>query len=440
MPAQTKSSEATALQYLSGFGAELATEALPGALPQGRNSPQKLPYGLYAEQISGTAFTAPRHLNRRSWLYRIRPGAMHGAFRAIDNGLLHSAPFDGANVSPNQLRWNPLPLPAAPTDFIAGLVTIAGNGDLGAQAGIAIHLYAASRSMEGRFFYNADGEMLVLPQEGALRLRTEMGVLTVRPGELAVLPRGVRFAVDLLDGTARGYICENYGACLRLPELGPIGSNGLANARDFLTPVAAYEDCEGDFELVAKFDGQLWSAAIGHSPLDVVAWHGNYAPYKYDLALFNTINTVSFDHPDPSIFTVLTSPSDTAGTANVDFVIFPPRWMVAEDTFRPPWFHRNIMSEYMGLIHGAYDAKAEGFVPGGSSLHNCMSGHGPDAATFERASEVQLAPHRIDNTLAFMFESRYVIKPTAHALAMPELQQNYLDCWQGLKKNFTGRP
>jgi len=439
MPAPTKSSDTTALHYLSGFGAEVATEALPGALPQGRNSPQKLPYGLYAEQLSGTAFTAPRHLNRRSWLYRIRPGAMHGAFRAIDHGQLHSAPFDSANVSPNQLRWSPLPMPVAPTDFVAGLVTIAGNGDLGAQAGIAIHLYAANRSMEGRFFYNADGEMLVLPQEGTLRVRTEMGVLSVKPGELVVLPRGVRFAVDLIDETARGYICENYGACLRLPELGPIGSNGLANARDFLTPVAAYEDCEGKFELVAKFGGQLWSAAIGHSPLDVVAWHGNYAPYKYDLSLFNTINTVSFDHPDPSIFTVLTSPSDTAGTANVDFVIFPPRWMVAEDTFRPPWFHRNIMSEYMGLIHGAYDAKAEGFVPGGSSLHNCMSGHGPDAATFERASEVQLAPHRIDNTLAFMFESRYVIKPTAHALAMPELQQDYLECWQGLKKNFTGR-
>ncbi|HEX7640879.1 MAG TPA: homogentisate 1,2-dioxygenase [Burkholderiaceae bacterium] len=429
------------LRYLSGFGAELATEALPGALPHGQNSPQKVAYGLYAEQISGTAFTAPRHQNRRSWLYRIRPGAMHGTFRAIDNGLLRSAPFDAANVSPNQMRWNPLsmPSPDQPTDFVSGLVTMAGNGDAGSQAGIAIHLYAANRSMEERFFYNADGEMLVLPQQGALRVRTEMGVLDVKPGELVVLPRGVRFAVELLEGTARGYVCENYGAALRLPELGPIGSNGLANARDFLTPVAAYEDREGKFELVAKFGGQLWSADIGHSPLDVVAWHGNYAPFKYDLALFNTINTVSFDHPDPSIFTVLTSPSDTPGTANVDFVIFPPRWMVAENTFRPPWFHRNVMSEYMGLIHGAYDAKAEGFMPGGSSLHNCMSGHGPDAATFERASEVQLAPHKIDNTLAFMFESRYVIRPTSHALLMPELQKNYLECWHGLKKNFTGK-
>jgi homogentisate 1,2-dioxygenase len=438
MNSESKQSAGTALRYQSGFGSELASEALPGALPQGRNSPQKVPYGLYAEQLSGTAFTAPRHLNRRSWLYRIRPASMHGSFQALNSGLLRSAPFDAANVSPNQLRWDPLPMPVAPTDFIDGLATLAGNGDAGAQAGMAIHLYAANRSMHERFFYNADGELLVLPQQGCLRVKTEMGQLDVKPGELAVLPRGIRFCVELPDGLARGYICENYGASLRLPELGPIGSNGLANPRDFLTPVAAFDEREGQFELVAKFGGQLWAAEIGHSPLDVVAWHGNYAPYKYDLALFNTINTVSFDHPDPSIFTVLTSPSDTAGTANVDFVIFPPRWMVAENTFRPPWFHRNLMSEYMGLIHGAYDAKAEGFVPGGGSLHNCMSGHGPDAPTFERASQVELAPHRIENTLAFMFESRYVIRPTSYALTMPELQKNYLECWQGLKKNFTG--
>ena len=423
-------------RYQTGFGVEMATEALPGALPQGRNSPQKVPYGLYAEQLSGTAFTAPRHLNRRSWLYRIRPAAMHGEFQPMSNGLLRTAPFDAVNVSPNQLRWNPTPIPQAPTDFVDGLTTIAGNGDAGAQAGIGIHLYVANRSMQDRYFYNADGEMLILPQQGRLLVRTEMGNLDVRPGELVVLPRGVRFCVELIDGTARGYICENYGASLRLPELGPIGANGLANPRDFLTPVAAFEEREGRFDLVAKFGGQLWVAEIAHSPLDVVAWHGNYAPYKYDLALFNTINTVSFDHPDPSIFTVLTSPSDTAGTANVDFVIFPPRWMVAEDTFRPPWFHRNLMSEYMGLIHGEYDAKAEGFVPGGGSLHNCMTGHGPDAATFERASQVELAPRRIENTLAFMFESRYVIRPTSHALIAPELQKNYLECWQGLKKNF----
>ncbi len=378
---------ADAIGYQSGFGNAFATEALPGALPVGRNSPQKIRYGLYAEQFSGTAFTAPRKDNRRSWLYRMRPAVVHGPFQRLDNRLLRSAPFNDIDASPNQLRWDPFPLPSSATDFIDGLTTIAGNGDCALQTGIGIHLYGANRSMQDRFFYNADGELLMVPQQGRLRLMTELGILDAAPGEIAVLPRGMRFRVELPEGTARGYLCENYGALLRLPELGPIGANGLANPRDFLTPVAAYEEREGNFELVSKFMGQLWRADIDHSPLDVVAWHGNYAPYKYDLARFNTVNTVSFDHPDPSIFTVLTSPSDTAGIANVDFVIFPPRWMVAENTFRPPWFHRNVMSEYMGLVHGAYDAKAEGFLPGGGSLHNCMSGHGPDATTFRACQQ-----------------------------------------------------
>ncbi|MFJ2987643.1 homogentisate 1,2-dioxygenase [Collimonas sp. NPDC087041] len=430
------------LRYQTGFCNNFASEALPGALPLAQNSPQKAPYGLYAEQLSGTAFTAPRAHNRRSWLYRIRPGAMHHAFEKNEHGQLSSGPFTAVDTPPNQLRWNPLPLPAdeQPTDFIDGIVTFAGNGDPAAQAGIAIHLYVANRSMHDRFFYNADGELLIVPQQGRLLARTEMGLLDVKPGEIVVIPRGVRFRIELPDGAARGYICENYGAAFQLPELGPIGANGLANARDFQAPVAAYEDREGEFQLLAKFGGKLWAARIDHSPLDVVAWHGNYAPYKYDLSLFNTINTVSYDHPDPSIFTVLTSPSDTAGTANVDFVIFPPRWMVAEHTFRPPWFHRNVMSEYMGLIHGAYDAKADGFTPGGGSLHNCMSGHGPDAATFDKASNAALAPHRIDNTMAFMFESRYLIHPTPYALATPQLQRDYLQCWHGLKKHFNGQP
>jgi homogentisate 1,2-dioxygenase len=428
------------LRYQSGFASELASEALPGALPQGQNSPQRPPYGLYAEQLSGTAFTAPRHANRRSWLYRLRPAVSHGTFQPIDERLLKSAPFDDVAPRPTQMRWDPLPPPSAPTDFVEGLVTMAGNGDSGLQTGIGIHLYACNRSMRERFFYDADGELLLVPQEGTLRLATELGVVEVSPGEIALLPRGMRFQVRLAGATARGYVCENYGAHFRLPDLGPIGANGLANPRDFLAPVAAFEDREGGFELVAKFGGGLWSAPIDHSPLDVVAWHGNLTPCKYDLARFNALNTVSFDHADPSIFTVLTSPSDTAGTANVDFVIFPPRWMVAEHTFRPPWFHRNVMSEFMGLVHGVYDAKAEGFAPGGASLHNCMSGHGPDAATFEKASSVALEPQKIENTLAFMFESRYVIRPTRFALETPQRQKDYLDCWRGLTKHFTGKP
>ncbi|CAM3665285.1 homogentisate 1,2-dioxygenase [Polaromonas hydrogenivorans] len=420
------------LHYQSGFANEFATEALPGALPEGRNSPQQAPYGLYAEQLSGTAFTAPRHANRRSWLYRIRPAAMHLPFERIGEGRWLSR-FDEVPTPPNQLRWDPLPMPGAaePTDFVDGMVTMAGNASCG------IHLYAANRSMDTRFFYNADGEMLLVPQEGRLRLATELGVLDVEPQEIAVIPRGVRFQVILPDGQARGYVCENYGALLKLPDLGVIGSNGLANPRDFRTPVAAYEDREGEFELLAKFNGHLWKAGIGHSPLDVVAWHGNYAPYKYDLRRFNAIGSISYDHPDPSIFLVLQSPTDTPGVDAIDFVIFPPRVLTMQNTFRPPWFHRNFASEFMGLIHGAYDAKAEGFVPGGASLHNCMSGHGPDAETFAKASSADTSkPDYVTGTMAFMFETPAVIQPTRYALESAQLQPEYYRCWQGLQKHF----
>jgi len=433
-----KASE-SAERYLSGFGNEFATEAAAGALPIGRNSPQQVPLGLYAEQISGTPFTAPRGELRRSWLYRIRPTASHPPYRRRDDGLLRSGPFAEVETPPNRLRWDPLPLPGKPSDFVDGLVTMGGNGDPAAGAGIAIHAYLANRSMTDRVFCDADGELLIVPQQGRLRLVTELGVLAVAPGEIAVVPRGLRFRVDLLDSAARGYICENHGAVLRLPELGPIGSNGLANPRDFLTPVAWFEDAERQVEVVQKFMGHLWATELDHSPLDVVAWHGNYAPYKYDLARFNVMGTVSFDHPDPSIYTVLTSPSEIRGTANVDFVIFPPRWMVAEDTFRPPWFHRNVMNEFLSLVHGVYDAKAGGFLPGGASLHNCMSGHGPDVASYEKAVAAELKPHKIANVLAFMFETRWVIRPTRFALETTALQKDYDACWQGFAKNFRRR-
>ena len=425
--------------YQSGFGNEFATEAVAGTLPAGQNSPQKVAHGLYAEQLTGTAFTAPRGANRRSWLYRIRPAAMHGPFEPFEQPRLHND-FDAGPVSPDQMRWDPLPMPGVdtPTDFVDGLLTMAGNGGPAAMTGLGVHLYAANTSMQGRFFYDADGELLIVPQHGRLHIATELGVLEVEPQEIAVIPRGVRFRVELPDGEARGYVCENFGALLRLPDLGPIGSNGLANPRDFLAPQAAYEDIEGGFELVAKFQGQLWRADIGHSPLDVVGWHGNYTPYKYDLRRFNAIGSISFDHPDPSIFLVLHSPSDTPGTSNLDFAIFPPRWLVAQHTFRPPWFHRNIASEFMGLVHGAYDAKAEGFVPGGCSLHNCMTGHGPDATTFDKASNADLSgPDVIGGTMAFMFEARGVIRPTAQALQATHRQRDYQACWAGLRKHFV---
>ncbi|SEN10814.1 homogentisate 1,2-dioxygenase [Sphingomonas gellani] len=420
--------------YLPGFANHHATEAVSGALPIGRNSPQKVPFGLYAEQLSGTAFTAPRSENRRAWLYRLRPTANHAPFTAYSGGkLVRSGPFDEVPPSPNRLRWDPLPMPAKPTDWLDGLVTYGGGGDVGAQTGVGIHLYAANRSME-RAFFSSDGEMLIVPERGRLVIDTEMGRIEVAPLQIALIPRGVRFRVALPDGEARGYVCENYGALFRLPDLGPIGANGLANPRDFETPVAWFEDDDRPVQVVQKFGGGLWETQLDHSPFDVVAWHGNLAPCRYDLTRFNTINTVSFDHPDPSIFTVLTSPSDTPGTANCDFVIFPPRWMVAEDTFRPPWFHRNVMSEFMGLIQGAYDAKEGGFAPGGASLHNQMNGHGPDQASYEKAVAAELKPQKVDNTMAFMFETRLPVRPTRWASETPTAQLDYDDVWSGFAK------
>jgi homogentisate 1,2-dioxygenase len=425
-----------ALEYQCGYGNLHATEAVPGALPQGQNSPQRAPRGLYAEVLSGSAFTAPRAENLSSWLYKLRPSAMHAPFRRIANGLLRSGPFTEVETPPNRLRWDPLPLGDSPADFVEGLATIAGSGEPAAQSGVAVHVYRANRTME-RVFVCHDGELMIVPQTGELLLFTELGRLSVAPGEIAVVPRGVKFKVELVAKQARGYVCENYGAPFRLPELGPLGSQGLAQPRDFLAPVAAFEDRDSPCEVVGKFMGGLWSAQWQHSPLDVVAWHGRYAPYKYDLSRFMVINTVSHDHPDPSIFTVLTSPSGTSpGVANCDFVIFPPRWLVAEQTFRPPWFHRNVMSELMGLVHGTYDAKAEGFLPGGVSIHNCMSAHGPDLATFERASAATLKPQKVEDTLAFMWESRYVFRPTHFAMSLPQLQKDYDRVWDGFKKHY----
>ncbi|WP_312959398.1 homogentisate 1,2-dioxygenase [Stutzerimonas nitrititolerans] len=428
---QPQQQSARNLEYLSGFGNQFSSEALPGALPVGQNSPQKVPYGLYTELLSGTAFTVPRSEARRTWLYRIRPSAKHRKYQRLERQLDSAL---GA-VTPNRLRWNPAPAPQAATDFIDGLMCIAANGEPSQPAGASIYRYAANQSME-RVFFDADGELLIVPQQGGLKLMTELGVLEVAPLEIAVIPRGMKFRVELLEASASGYLCENHGCALRLPDLGPIGSNGLANPRDFLAPVAYFEERDEPVQLVQKFLGELWSTELDHSPLDVVAWHGNNVPYKYDLRRFNTIGTVSFDHPDPSIFTVLTSPSAIHGMANIDFVIFPPRWMVAENTFRPPWFHRNLMNEFMGLIAGAYDAKADGFSPGGASLHSCMSAHGPDHVSTEQATSAELKPHKIENTMAFMFETGQVLRPTRQALESPQLQDDYDSCWAGLTKTF----
>lgn len=418
--------------YFPGFGNHVSTEAVPGALPVGRNSPQKPAFGLYAEQLSGTAFTAPRHENRRSWLYRLRPTAEHPPFVRYQGARSFAPGTVREPLPPNRLRWDPLPGPIAPTDLIDGMTTMLANRDPADLEGVAVHLYAANKDMTQRVFADADGELLFIPQAGRLQLLTELGRIDIAPGQIALVPRGVKFRALLPDGEARGYVAENHGALFRLPDLGPIGANGLANPRDFETPAAWFEDCEEAIEVVQKSLGNLWTTTLDHSPLDVVAWHGNLAPWRYDLARFNAINTVSFDHPDPSIFTVLTSPSDVPGRANADFVIFPPRWMVAEDTFRPPWFHRNVMSEAMGLIHGAYDAKAEGFAPGGLSLHNLMAGHGPDLASWEGATNAELKPHKIEGTMAFMVETCWPYRPTQFAL--DRAQPDYDAAWKGFPK------
>ena len=431
-----------ALNYMTGFGNSFETESLPGALPRGRNSPQRCAYGLYAEQLSGSAFTMPQHANERSWLYRMRPSVRHvGDFRPEPSGLLRTAPCREPHSLPiGPLRWDPPPLPEKPTDFIGGLATMTAAGDSDSHAGMAAHIYGCDRPMTDDYFLNRDGEFLIVPQLNGLRLRTEFGVLEIQPGDIAVIPRGVIFAADPIADCARGYVCENYGARFVLPDRGPIGANCLANPRDFQYPVAAFEEKESACRLRVKWGGDLWSCEPGHSPLDVVAWHGNYAPCKYDLRAFSPVNAVAFDHPDPSIFTVLTSQSETPGTGNIDFVIFPERWAVAENTFRPPWYHRNIMSEFMGLICGVYDAKPEGFQPGGMSLHNSMLPHGPDADAFEKASSAELKPVKLENTLAFMFESCLPQRVTKFAAEASFRQPNYADCWKPLKKHFTGKP
>ena len=426
------------LSYLSGFANQFASEAVPGALPPGRNSPQRAPLDLYAEQLSGTAFTAPRADNRRTWMYRRQPSVVTGRYEAYAQPLWTSGAAGGVAMPPDPLRWSPFPFAEAGLDFVDGLRTVVANGDVESQVGMAALVYVADRSMVRRALVNADGEMLLIPQQGRVVVHTELGVLDARPGEIVLLPRGLAFKVELPDGPSRGYVAENYGAIFRLPELGPIGANGLANPRDFLSPVAAFETAGGSYEIIKKFGTRLWRAGQPHTPFNVVAWHGNLAPCKYDTAHFMTIGSISFDHPDPSIFTVLTSPSDTPGTANCDFVIFPPRWMVAEDTFRPAWYHRNLMSEFMGLVHGQYDAKPDGFKPGGASLHNCMVPHGPDAVAFEKATHMPLVPHKLDNTLAFMLESRYRFVPTDYAINGGSIDPDYDKCWAALGDRFSG--
>lgn len=428
--------------YMPGFGNDFETEALRGALPQGQNSPQNCEYGLYAEQLSGTAFTAPRGQNERTWCYRIRPSVRHTSrFKKIDLPYWRSAPaIDDNIISLGQYRWDPVPVDDEPKTWLTGMRTMTTAGDVNTQIGMASHIYLVTESMTDEYFYSADSELLVVPQQGQLRFFTELGIIDIEPKEIAILPRGLVYRVDLLEGPARGFVCENYGQKFDLPNRGPIGANCLANPRDFKCPVAAFEDREVRSRVVIKWCGSFHETWIDHSPLDVVAWHGNYCPYKYDLRTYSPVGAILFDHPDPSIFTVLTAPSGQPGTANIDFVLFRERWMVAENSFRPPWYHKNIMSELMGNIFGIYDAKPKGFVPGGMSLHNMMLPHGPDRNAFEGASNTELKPEKLDNTMQFMFETRFPQHLTPFAAKEAPLQDDYIDCWESLEKKFDGTP
>ncbi|MFT4715189.1 MAG: homogentisate 1,2-dioxygenase [Paracoccaceae bacterium] len=428
--------------YMPGFGNDFETEALPGALPQGRNSPQKCEYGLYAEQLSGTAFTAPRGENERTWCYRIRPSVKHvSRFKRVDLPYWKSAPLIDPEIqSLVQNRWDPVPMGDEPLTWITGMRTMTTAGDVNTQVGMASHVFLVTADMEDEYFYSADSELMVVPQQGRMRFTTELGILDVEPLEIVIIPRGLVYKVTLLDGPARGFVCENYGMKFDMPGRGPIGANCLANPRDFKTPIAAFEDRDAHSRVVIKWCGQFHETYIDHSPLDVVAWHGNYAPYKYDLRTFSPVGAILFDHPDPSIFTVLTAPSGQEGTANIDFVIFKDRWLPAEDTFRPPWYHKNIMSEMMGNIQGQYDAKPKGFVPGGISLHNMMLPHGPDHNSFEKASNEPMVPVKLENTMAFMFETRFPQHLTPFAVNEAPLQDDYVECWDWLEKKFDGTP
>ncbi|KAI7860643.1 hypothetical protein BDC45DRAFT_492467 [Circinella umbellata] len=423
--------------YHEGFGNHFSSEALPDSLPKGQNTPQKCPYDLYAEQLSGTAFTAPRAHNQRTWLYRIRPSVVHSPFQPTENPLLSLK----GESTPTQLRWNPFDIPKENEDFVQGLKTVSFSGDPSTGNGLAIHIYTANQNMDHKAFYNSDGDFLIVPQQGRLDITTEFGKMMVAPNEICVIPRGIRYSVALPDGPVRGYILEIFGQThFQIPDLGPIGANGLANPRDFVTPKANYtKENNVEWQIVTKFDNKLFVAEQQHTPFDVVAWHGNYVPYKYDLAKFCVINTVSYDHIDPSIFTVLTAQSTVPGVAIADFVIFPPRWAVAENTFRPPYFHRNCMSEFMGLILGDYEGKVGGFAPGGASLHSPMTPHGPDTKAFEGAYHADLKPIRVgDHTQAFMFETSLLLKVTPWALhTCGKVQEDYWKAWAQLEPKFN---
>ena len=434
-------SRADYYEYQNGFGNVLESETIPGTLPQGRNNPKTI--SLYTEQLSGSAFTQPRNLNLHTWLYRTQPSVVHNAQNPFQYGDFFGGGEDPTQgvLDPNAMRWSPFLSDddaSSSHTFATGMHLLGSSGDPTTKSGLAIYVYLCRQDMKDSYMYNSDGDFLIVPQEGTLDVSTELGRLSVKPREIAVIPRGIVFSVN---GNGRGYVLEIYKGHFVLPELGPIGSNGLANARDVQYPVAW---TEAPFSkgtpatLYNKFGSRLWHKSITTTPFNVVAWHGNYLPFKYDLKNFCAVNSVTYDHLDPSIYTVLTCAGDEPGTALCDFVIFPPRWMSTDsNTFRPPWFHRNTMTEFMGLIQGGYDAK-KGFEAGGASLHSCMTPHGPDAVTYDKAvADPCDKPTYFSGGLAFMFETSHMLRLSKYALDHACRDVDYSKCWEQLPDRFS---
>ncbi|KAK0434287.1 homogentisate 1,2-dioxygenase [Armillaria borealis] len=405
-------------KYQVGFGNRFASEAIPGILPQGQNHPQKNKYGLYMEGMTGSPFVAPRPQNLHAFMYRIRPSLDHKKFVRLPDSPDMESNFLPTNpkvhISPTQLNWAPPPFPSSKdeVDFIAGLKTIGGNGEPTAREGLALHIYLANADMKNKAFCDSDGDMLVVPQQGRLDVQTEFGRMMVRPGELMVIQKGMKFKVSLPDGPSRGYVQEIFGSHFELPDLGPIGGHGMANPRDFEVPLASFEIDETSWE--GKIGGQLFSAAQDHIPFDVVAWQGNYVPYKYAMEKFIFVGSVSKDHLDPSVFTVLTAKSKATGIPLVEILTVSERWNVASDTFRPPYYHRNNATEILCFISGERGGR---YVPGGIVLQTVFCPHGPPPEVHKAAIVAELKPERISKgSMAIAIETPMILSMTDYAM------------------------
>ncbi|KAH9874017.1 hypothetical protein IAQ61_004645 [Plenodomus lingam] len=437
--------------YQAGWGNRHQSEVIPGTLPVAQNNPQEVRFGLYTEGITYSAFAAPRAHNYSTYMYRCRPAAAHNGYVPFESKSNIQNCFLSLNPKvatlPEQAEWRPFPLPKEEEkiDFANGLHTLAGSGDPNIREGLALYVYMINSSMERRAFCNADGDFLICAQLGTLDIVTEMGKIFLQPGEICVIQRGIRFCMNLAPDTkvARGYITEVWGSMWELPDLGPLGGHGLANPRDFLYPVAAIDDnLHVDWQIVNKINGELVAIQQDHSPFDLVAWHGNVVPYKYDLTKFSSQNSTSIDHTDPSIFTVLTAKSRDPLTPLADFLWFGPRWDVATNTFRLPYFHRNSASEFLACLYGQGLGRSDDFQPGGGSFEGGHTPHGGFHEGYQHGMRIhESQPEKIlTEQLTIMIESSRLFLWTEWARkgcgVIDEHGTNY-KVWEALPDRFS---